>query len=135
MHFALFSGQEWLSQTQVLECASETQGVKYGGLYMLGPWKMRLLESMAILEEHRRPRMLLCSCTPRQLGSQAPRLPGYQGPMFRLCPVWDSNLFLACWRIWFLLLDQDKELSDSSLTLCLPGCCYASSHEDNGLKL
>jgi hypothetical protein len=31
--------------------------------------------------------------------------------------------------------DQDVELSVPSLAPCLPACCHASHHDDNGLNL
>lgn len=33
----------------------------------------------------------------------------------------------------WLQSDQDAELLDSSLVSCLPRCCHASCHDDNGL--
>ena len=34
-----------------------------------------------------------------------------------------------------LPVDQNVELSAPSLVPCLPGCCHASHHDDNGLNL
>ena len=34
-----------------------------------------------------------------------------------------------------LPIDQDVELSAPSPAPCLPGCCHASHHDDNGLNL
>ena len=37
--------------------------------------------------------------------------------------------------LFLLPMDQDVELSAPSPALCLPACCHASSHDDNGLNL
>jgi hypothetical protein len=47
--------------------------------------------------------------------------------MLKLCSVWHSLSLLP--------VDQYVEVSASSLAPCLPGCCHASCHDDNGLNL
>jgi hypothetical protein len=61
-----------------------------------------------------------------------------RSPMYKLHPVWKESLLLvacggqsppAC------LLIKAVELSAPSLALCLPTCCHASLHDDNGPNL
>jgi hypothetical protein len=47
-----------------------------------------------------------------------------------------TQAMLSVTCVTFLLpTDQDVELSVSSPALCLPACCRASCHDDNGLNL
>jgi hypothetical protein len=41
---------------------------------------------------------------------------------------------VAC-SFFLLTADQDVELSAPSPAPCLPACCHASCHDDNGLSL
>jgi hypothetical protein len=58
------------------------------------------------------------------------------GPVFKLHPVWkrvSSSLPMKKMLSW-LPWDKDTELS-APLASCLPTCCHASYHYDNGLDL
>ena len=48
----------------------------------------------------------------------------------------ESLLMDACGRVssW-MPLDQDVELSAPFPASCLPACCHASHHDDNGVNL
>ena len=92
----------------------ETENSRCGGLNMLGPWEVALLGSLSL------HRLALQSPSAQALPSVEESFPpGYlQKRVFSWLP---SN--------------QDKKLSAPSLPLCLPGCCRAFHHDENGLNL
>ena len=80
---------------------------------MLGPWEMALLGGVALLKE-------VCHCVVGVL---------YGLQMLKPHHV-DESLLLPAFRS-----RSRCELSAPSPAPCLPGCCRASYHDDNGLNL